>query len=50
MNDEYGYMVGIVNREIMRVPLAEVAGKLKSVEPDATIVKEAKMMDISFGD
>lgn len=50
MNDEYGYMVGIVNREIVKVPLAEVAGKLKSVEPDATIVKEAKMMDISFGD
>ena len=50
MNDEYGYMVGIVNREIVKVPLAEVAGKLKSVEPDATIVQEAKMMDISFGD
>ncbi len=35
-------MVGYVNREIVRVPLEDVAGKLKSVDPDATIVKEAK--------
>ncbi len=50
MNEEFGYMVGMVNREIVKVPLSEVAGKLKAVEPDAAIVKEAKMMDISFGD
>lgn len=50
MNDEYGYMVGIRNREIVKVPLAEVAGKLKMVSPDATIVEEAKMLGISFGD
>ena len=49
MNEEYGYMVGIVNREIVKVPLNEVAGKLKSVDPEAEIVQEAKMMDISFG-
>lgn len=50
MNNEYGYMVGIVNREVTKVPLEDVAGKLKEVSPDATIIKEAKMLGISFGD
>lgn len=50
MKDEYGYMVGIRNREIDKISLAEVAGKLKMVAPDATIVQEAKMLGISFGD
>lgn len=50
MNGEYGFMVGYKNREIVKVPLEDVAGKLKMVAPDATIVKEAKMLGISFGD
>ena len=50
LNDEYGYMVGIVNGKTKKVPLEEVAGKLKMVSPDAQIVKEAKMIGISFGD
>ncbi|MFI3212671.1 MAG: ATP-dependent 6-phosphofructokinase [Eubacteriales bacterium] len=50
INDEYGYMVAYRNREIVKVPLEEVAGKLKMVEPNATIVQEAKLMGISFGD
>jgi len=36
--------------EIVKVPLEEVAGKLKMVDPNASIVKEAKMLGISFGD
>ena len=36
-------------REVVKVPLEEVAGKLKMVAPDASIVKEAKMLGISFG-
>ena len=43
-------MVGYKDREIVRVPLEDVAGKLKMVSPDATIIKEAKMLGISFGD
>ena len=43
-------MVGYKNREIVRVPLEDVAGKLKTVEPNATIVREAKLLGISFGD
>lgn len=50
LEGEYGFMVGIKNREIIKVPLEDVAGKLKYVSPDATIIKEAKMLGISFGD
>lgn len=50
LNEEYGYMVGIQNGEIVKVPLEEVAGKLKMVDPDAQIIKEAKLTGISFGD
>ena len=50
LNGEYGFMVGYKNREIVKVPLEEVAGKLKMVDPNSTIVKEAKLMGICFGD
>ena len=50
LEGQYGFMVGYKNREIVRVPLEEVAGKLKYMSPDASIVKEAKLMGISFGD
>lgn len=50
LNGEYGYMVGIQNGQIIKVSLEEVAGKLKKVEPNAQIIKEAKMTGISFGD
>ena len=48
--NEFGYMVGIKDGETVKVPLSEVAGKLKMVEPDSKIVKEAKLTGISFGD
>ena len=50
MDNQYGFMVGYKNREIVRVPLEDVAGKLKTVDPDATIVQEAKLLGICFGD
>jgi 6-phosphofructokinase 1 len=50
LEEEYGFMVGIRNREIVKVPLEEVAGKLKMVSPTASIVEEAKLLGISFGD
>ena len=50
LDNQYGFMVGYKNREIVRVPLEDVAGKLKTVDPDATIVREAKMLGICFGD
>ena len=50
MNEDYGYMVGMVNGETKKVPLQEVAGKLKMVDPQSSIIKEAKRIGISFGD
>ena len=50
LHNEYGYMIGIVNGKVKKVPLEDVAGKLKSVSPDDQIIKEAKLIGISFGD
>ena len=50
LNKEYGYMVGYKKREMVKVPLEEVAGELKMVDPNASIVKQAKLLGISFGD
>ena len=50
MERDYGKLVGIKNGEIVRIPLEEVAGKLKTVDPNASIIKEAKAVGISFGD
>ncbi len=50
MDGKFGNMVGIINGETKLVPLEEVAGKLKVVDPNCKMVKEAKRMGISFGD
>ncbi len=50
LKGEYGFMVGYRNREVVKVPLEDVAGKLKKIEPSSSIIKEAKMLGISFGD
>lgn len=50
LKKEFGFMVGYKNREIVKVSLKDVAGKLKMVDPEASIIKEAKMLGISFGD
>lgn len=50
INNDYGYMVGIVNNKVKKVPLGDVAGKLKMVDPDNQLIKEAKLIGISFGD
>lgn len=47
---QFGYMVSIQNGKIKKMPLEEVAGKLKMVDPSDDIIMEAKMMGISFGD
>lgn len=50
IKEKYGYMVGMVNGETVPVPLSEVAGKLKMVDPKASIIQEIKKMGICFGD
>jgi 6-phosphofructokinase len=50
LNGEYGYMAAIRDGETVKVPLTEVAGKLKYVDPHSKIVQEARQVGISFGD
>lgn len=47
---EYGYMVALNQNKIEKVPLQEIAGKLKTVDPNSDIIREAKAVGISFGD
>ncbi|MCE5345032.1 MAG: 6-phosphofructokinase [Bacteroidales bacterium] len=47
---DFGKMVALKNNEIISVPLSEVAGKTKLVEPDNTLVIQAKNMGTSFGE
>ena len=50
LNEEYGYMVAMRNGETVKIPLEEVAGKLKYVDPQCGLIQEARMIGISFGD
>lgn len=50
LEEDFGYMVGIVNNKMKKVPLSESAGKLKGVDPNEQIIKDAKRIGISFGD
>ena len=33
LDKQYGYMVGMVNGKVKKIPLGECAGKLKTVDP-----------------
>lgn len=46
---EYGYMVSVKNDDISKVPLEEVAGKLKMVDPSCSMIRQAKLAGICFG-
>ncbi|MDD5968785.1 MAG: ATP-dependent 6-phosphofructokinase [Anaerostipes sp.] len=50
LEGDYGKMAGIKNNVIIRVPLEEVAGKLKYVDPESDVITEAKLAGISFGE
>lgn len=50
LEGKFGCMVGFHGDEIVPVPLSEVAGKLKMVDPNSSIIKEAKSLGICFGD
>lgn len=50
LEGEFGFMVADKNREVVRVPLDIVAGRLKTVPPSCQLVQQAKLMGISFGD
>lgn len=46
---EFGKMVALRNDRIESVPLSEVSGKLKLVEPENPLVLQARSMGTSFG-
>ena len=48
--EEYGYMVAVKNNDLEKVPLEEVAGRLKTVDPKCPMIAEAKAIGICFGD
>ncbi len=50
MEGAFGVMIAQVAGKMCRVPLEEVAGKLKYVDPEGDLVREAKALGISFGD
>jgi 6-phosphofructokinase 1 len=50
VKEDYGYTVSMINGETKKVPLEEVAGQLKMVDPDSQLVQEAKTIGICFGD
>lgn len=47
---KYGMMVTVKANDISAIPLQEVAGKLKMVDPECSMVLAARMVGISFGD
>ena len=49
-NEDFGKLVVMKDNEVTSIPLSETAGKLKYVSPDDSIVAQAKMLGISFGD
>ena len=49
IEEKYGYMAALRDGEVVPVPLEEVAGKLKMVDPDSAIIQEVKGLRISFG-
>lgn len=50
LNKKYGYMIAMKNNEVTTIPLEEIAGKLKTVDPECSTVRNAKILGISFGD
>lgn len=50
LEGKYGYMIAQIAGKMTRIPLNEVAGKLKYIDPQSDLVREAKALGISFGD
>jgi len=46
----FGTMVALKDNELTTVPLEEVGGKLRLVEPNLGLIQKARKMGVSFGD
>lgn len=47
---KYSRLVVLKGTKVTDIPLSDSAGKLKYVDPESSLVKEARMVGISFGD
>src|SRR5208337_3104018 len=47
--EKYGYMSAYQGNDIVAVPLKDVAGKLKLVPADHTLIERARSLDTCFG-
>jgi len=50
MTQDFGKLVVLKDNEVTSIPLAQTAGKLKYVDIEGDIVKNARKLGISFGD
>ncbi len=50
LRGEYGYLIAQHGGKIVHVPLDEIADKLKYVGPECELVRQARLLGISFGD
>ncbi len=46
----FGRIVVVQGNEIIDIPLSECAGKLKTIDPDSSIISEARLLGLCFGD
>ena len=46
----FGTMVAMKQNELKTVPLDEVGGKMRLIEPDFALIQKARKMGVSFGD
>lgn len=49
-DENFGTMVAIKDNQLTTVPLEEVGGKLRLVEPNLGLIEKARKMGVSFGD
>lgn len=49
LNKDFGKLVVFDKNEVKAIPLSETAGKLKYVDPECEVIKNARKMGISFG-
>ena len=46
----FGTMVAVKKNDLTTIPLSEVGGKLRLVEPELSLIQKARKMGVSFGD
>ena len=50
LHQQYGYLVGLKNNELVAFPLSEVANRLKYCEPSGDLVRAARNLGVYMGD